>query len=148
MAYLATLLVALGGLDRVTDTGAIDEDAFLAVRLARPGKTRIDIFIAGDIDLAEDATDVLGNRLALFLVHVEDGDLRPLRGNCAGGSFAEAGGPTGDDCGGIATDFHEYSSQSLYRIRPWPVSFSHGFETEFRFPALAGLARFVKAPRR
>ena len=65
--------------------------------LARPGEARIDVLFGGDVDLAEDAADVLRHRFALLFVHVEDGDADAVGRQRPNGGFAEARGAAGDD---------------------------------------------------
>ena len=89
MLNLARSFVAAGGFDRVADPGAIDQDAFLAVGFARFGKTGVDVFVAGYVDLAKDAADFSSNRFAFLFIHIEDRDFRALRGQRANSGCAQ-----------------------------------------------------------
>ncbi len=90
MLDLAGLLVAARGLDSIADSGAIDQDTLLTMRRTRLGKSGIDIFVARHIDLAKHSADICGNGFALFLVHVEDRDLRTLGSERASSRLAQA----------------------------------------------------------
>ena len=59
----------------------------------------------GDVDLREDAADLVGEGLALVLLEVGDDDLRALRGELTGDGGADAGGAAGDECTG-SCDVH------------------------------------------
>ncbi len=98
MLDLARLLGSAGGLEGVADTGAVDENPLLPVR--RPGfrEPRVDAFVGGHVDIAEQAADLRGDRLALFGIAVEYRDLHALLGECPRGGRAEPGCGTGHDC--------------------------------------------------
>ena len=81
---LAGLSVAAGGLEGVAGAGAVDQDALLAVGGARLGEGGVDVLFGGDVAQAErPRRSRLGDRLALGVVHVEDGDLDALSGQGA-----------------------------------------------------------------
>ncbi len=80
MLDLAGLLVTAGGLDRVAGACAVDENPLLPMDLTSLGKPGIDAFVAGHVDVAEYAANLLRHGSAAFLVHVENGDLHPLIG--------------------------------------------------------------------
>jgi hypothetical protein len=69
------------------------------VRLTRFGKSGVDGLVRGDVDLAEDATDLGGDLFAAGRVAVEDGDLDAFGGKRAGGRLAEPRGGSGNDGG-------------------------------------------------
>src|SRR3546814_20789290 len=97
MLDAAIFLGPARGLDRIAGAGAVDEDAFLAVRFARLGKGGIDAGVVGNVAFAEHAAEFGGDRLALFFLQIEDRDLDALGGERAGGRGAEARGAPGDD---------------------------------------------------
>src|SRR6185503_10658093 len=68
-------LVAANRLGGIGDAGAIDQHALLAMRLAGPRKSRGDFFVAGHVDLAENAADFRGDLAALVRVAIEHRDL-------------------------------------------------------------------------
>ena len=57
-----------------------------------------DLVGVGDVGVDERAADLLGDRLALVVLHVGDDDLGATLGEQAGGGLTEARGTTGDDC--------------------------------------------------
>jgi len=73
-------------------------------RLREPG---LDLFGRRHVDLAEDAADLPGEGVALFLVEVEDRDLHAVRGQHARGGGAEAGRAARDDRGHCLVELHE-----------------------------------------
>ena len=60
----------------------------------------------GDVDLAEHTAEFLGDRLALFFLKVEDGDLHALGGELPRGRGAKAGRAAGDDGGNAVVELH------------------------------------------
>ncbi len=106
MLDLAGLLVAASGLDRTAGTGAIDENALLAMRFASFGKSGIDRCVISDIHFAEDAANIGSDRFAFFFLKVENRDFGAFGGKCACSRFTKAGCAAGDYCGGICTNFH------------------------------------------
>ena len=99
MLDLAGLAVAAGGLGGVAGARAVDQDPLLAVGGAGLGEGGVDVFVGGDVALAEDAADFLGYDFAFGVVHVEDRDLHAVRRQRPRGRLAEAGGAAGDDSG-------------------------------------------------
>jgi hypothetical protein len=69
-------------------------------------KAGVDLFLGGDVALAEDAADFLCDFFALGFVHVEDGALHALGRQVADRGFAEAGGAAGDNRGDRGIEFH------------------------------------------
>jgi hypothetical protein len=67
----------------------------------------MDAIVGGHIYLAENAAEFLGERLALILLEVEDGDLDAFGGEGAGGGRAEAGGAACDDRGDGVVELHD-----------------------------------------
>ena len=78
MLDAAVFLGTAGGLDGVASAGAVDQDPLLADGGTGLGKTGIDRFIVGDVDVAEHAADFGRHGFALLGVHVENGDLDAL----------------------------------------------------------------------
>ena len=68
-------LVATDRLGGIGDTGAIDQDPLLPMRVARLGEGGGDLLVAGHVDLAEHAADLAGNPFSAFGVAVEYRDL-------------------------------------------------------------------------
>src|SRR3546814_9026721 len=126
MPDAAFFLAAARGLDRIAGAGAVDQDAFLTMRLARLGEGRVDRSVVGDVAFTENAGDLVRDGDALFLLQVEDRDLDALGGQRARGRGAKARGAPGDDGGYGGVEFHlvlpnrseEHTSelQSLMRI--------------------------------
>src|SRR3546814_4786372 len=106
MPDAAVFLAAARGLDRIAGAGAVDQDAFLTMRLARLGEGRVDRSVVGDGAFTENAGDLGRDGDALFLLQVEDRDLDALggeRGRCRG---AKARGAPGDDGGYGGVECH------------------------------------------
>src|SRR3546814_18756773 len=93
MLYAAIFLGPARGLDRIAGAGAVDEDAFLAVRFARLGQGGIDAGVVGNVAFAEHAAEFGGDRLALFFLQIEDPGLAALGGEPPAGRGAGAPGP-------------------------------------------------------
>src|SRR3546814_14553091 len=90
MPDAAVFLAAARGLDRIAGAGAVDQDAFLTMRLARLGEGRVDRSVVGDVAFTENAGDLVRDGDALFLLQVEDRDLAALGGHRARGPGATA----------------------------------------------------------
>ena len=90
------LAVAPDGAGGPADAGGGDEGAQRAELLGRLDR-RDHLVDVGDVGLGEDAVDVLGHRLALLRVHVDDDALGAALGEVADGGLTEARGPSGDD---------------------------------------------------
>ena len=97
MLDAAVFLGSAGGLHRIAGAGAADQHRFLTVGGTRLGEAGIDRLVRRDIDLTEDAADLVGEGLALFGLQVEDRDLRAFRRQRPRGRRAEARGTAGDD---------------------------------------------------
>ena len=115
LADLAARLVAADGLEGVAYAGAVDQDAFLAVRRACSREAGIDLVVRADIDLAEDSADLGGDRLALLGVHVEQCDPGARRRERAGSCGAEARGAAGDHRRHVLKVHHILLSRSFPR---------------------------------
>jgi hypothetical protein len=74
--------------------------------LASTGKGRLDLIVAGDIDLEERAADFRSNRSADDLVHVEDRDLGALGRQHPGGRLAQPRSAARHNRGDIRTQVH------------------------------------------
>ncbi len=70
--------VAARRLERVTRTGAIDEDTFLPVSAARRRKCGIDCGIGRYVRRCEKAADLGRNERTTRFVEVENGDFRTV----------------------------------------------------------------------
>jgi len=87
------------------DARAVDQHAFLPVRVARLGEGGVHRLVGRHVGLAEHAADLRGDAAALVLVPVEDRDPGALGGERPRGGFAEAGCRARDDRGN-AFDVH------------------------------------------
>lgn len=103
---LAGRLVARRGLLAMGDAGAIDQDALLPMRRARTGERSVNCRLAGDIDFAEHAADVAGDRLSDGGIAVENRDAHAPRRQSMGRRFAQPRGAPGDDCRHARIDDH------------------------------------------
>jgi hypothetical protein len=102
------LLVARHGLGSSCDTGAIDEDSLLAVRIARSRECRCNLLIRGYIDFAEDAADFFGDLFAPFGIAVEHGHFRASPSKLTPSRLAKPRGRAGHDRS-HSLDIHEFS---------------------------------------
>ena len=91
--------VAADGARGRADAGGVDHDPQLA-QLAGLVDGGRDLGGVGDVDVGERATDLVGQRLALVVLHVGDHDGRPGRGQPAGDGRADARRGAGDERGG------------------------------------------------
>src|SRR5580693_6332265 len=105
------------------------------MRGAGLGEGRVDLLVGGHVAPAEHPADVDRHRLALGVVHIEDGDLDALGGQRAYGRLAEAGSAAGDHRGDGRIEFHEAA---------FPVFIA----AEVRFQgALSGFSRWRPQPK-
>ena len=74
----------------------------------------LDLRGVGDVDLREDAADLVGEGLAALLLEVRDDDLRALRGELTDDGGTDAGGAAGDECTG-SCDVHGADARTSYR---------------------------------
>ena len=119
------LLDALPGLqagvqDRVVvgrrDARVVEGDVDGAVGVVRGLEERLDLLGVGDVDLDEDAADLLGGGLARGLVDVAADDVRALGGEPAGGGEADAAARAGDDGGAADQAAADVSSVGRSRV--------------------------------
>jgi hypothetical protein len=90
------LPVLADGAGRPADAGGVDDGPERAHLLG--GLDRGDDLVGvGDVGLGEEAADVLGDELALLVLHVGDDDPGATLGQEAGRGLTEAGGAAGDD---------------------------------------------------
>src|SRR3546814_13772101 len=92
-------------------TCALPIYALLTDRGAGLGERGVDVCVRCNVDLAEHAAEFASDRFAFFLVQIEQCDLHTLRGKCAGGGFAEAGGAAGDDGWNSVVEFPGFCSR-------------------------------------
>jgi len=83
--------------------------------LGEPGDDR---FLAGDVDVAEDAADRPRDFLALLSVDVEHRDFRTCRGERFGARLAQAGRRSGNHGGSRRINPHPALSQFNRAIKP------------------------------
>src|SRR3546814_7086478 len=94
----------------------------LPVRGAGGFIARDDAILAGDVDLAKNPADRVGDRPTTVRIDVEDRDLHSRRRERLGARAAEARRPAGDHCRNFVVELHRRSEehtselQSLMRI--------------------------------
>jgi hypothetical protein len=94
------LTVAADGADRAADAGGVHAGP------QRRDRRRLldgggDLLGPRDVDLGEDALDLLGERLALVGLEVGDDDGRAARGEGTGAARSDAAGAAGHDRGAV-----------------------------------------------
>ena len=101
MLNVTAFLIARSGLHRIARACAINQNAFLAERLADFRKTSINLIVGRHINLGKSAADFFGHRFAFFLIQVENTAFHAFFSEQAHSGFTQSGGATGNNGGNI-----------------------------------------------